>query len=450
MPSRILFCRLVLVPAFLLLPFALAHGQRLEDGQETFERSKLVKETRILRNQLLKGEVEAKAGEKEHQDAIDIAAREAVYPLYWYSQGRSVPRGKINRVVEDFTSQLSRMSRKEVAEKTAVMQQLYCRKVIDSAEEVIHKGKAIAGINAALMLSRIVERRLDRGALQSEKSWAEEVLPRLAEGNAEHLATVVLNLLTDAKAKEVNDGVRYHLFRTLSSLLAVPARSHLLKKEIEDRAIQAALEFVEKKVKFPRNTPPEEIAGYQVLRSEAIKVLALSSAPIVGEKGKPALALARIAGGDASVTPPPRLNERIEAIIGLGRLVERNAAKPGNFQADVAALQVARGVEAFGLAANRNIESKGVDRARAWKIDAARLIEAVNALRADGKNPFVNDVVKQCLAVLTPLEDGKTSEANALGNWLKIKENVNDVPEKPLFKGDDSSVIKPVVEKTES
>src|SRR5262249_34125422 len=149
------------------------------------------------------------------------------------------------------------------------------------------------------------------------------------------------------------------------------------------------------------------------------------------------------------VSPPPRINERIEAIIGLSRIAERMAGKPGKFQADVAAVQVARGVVAFALTANPNLSKRGVDRVRPWKIEASRLIEAMTALKAGGKGGFIDDVVKECLAVLIPLEDGKESRANDLDSWLKDKDKVKDIPEKPLFKDDDSTVIKPSAEKTE-
>ena len=442
MPSRTLFSRLVVVPALLVLPLGAAHGQRLDDGEAKFGSSKMVRDTRVLRNNLFKGLVRADPRDKDHQDAIDIAAKECVYPLHWFSEPKVIPRGKINRVVEDFTSQLSRMSR--VPAMTGEMQQLFCRKAMDDIVEVIQKSKAIAGVNAAMMLSRITERRMERGALQSEKSWSDEVLPRLAEGNAEHMAGLILDLLKDAqenKDSKVNDGVKFYLFRALAGLLGVPSKMPLLKKDTEEKVLLAALDFVEKNVAFPRVAATEEVNGYRALRREAIKVVAQASSPTVGGKGKPALALARIAAADTRVSPSPHLSEQIEASIGLANLLGRVAARPGDLQLDTAALQVVRGVVDFGDAASdkENIAKKGWERRRPWKVEAARLIEATGAMKGDGKNNLVNDAVTRSLSVLSLIEDNKAGQTGALNDWLKTKKEVADAP---LYKGDASTAIK--------
>jgi hypothetical protein len=238
----------------------------------------------------------------------------------------------------------------------------------------------------------------------------------------------------------VNDGVKYYLFKTLSNLLGVPSKTPLLKKDTEARAVQAALDFVEKPVTFPRVTPLAEIDGYRVLRCEAVKVAAHSSSATVGDKGRPVLTLARVAAGDVSISPPPHISERLEATVGLARLLGKVAAKPGDLQLDAAAAQVARGVKDFAFAANPNIKAVGVSRIRPWKIEAARLIEAIGSMKGEGKNTFVNDVVKRSLEVLTPLERGEAGSANSLDAWLK--DTARATADKPLFKGDDKSAVK--------
>jgi hypothetical protein len=173
-------------------------------------------------------------------------------------------------------------------------------------------------------------------------------------------------------------------------------------------------------------------------------VLAQANSATVGDKGgKPILALARIAAADERVSPSPHLSEQIEASVGLGKLLGRLAAKPGDVQLDVGALAVARGVTAFGLAAaaGDNIAKKGPERARPWKAEAARLIEAVDAMKADGKNASINDVHRRCLNVLLPIETGKAGAASALFDWLDDQQT-RDAASKPLFKGDASTTIK--------
>jgi hypothetical protein len=435
MLSRILLCPLLLALGLLALPSA-AHAQRLEDGKVKFELDRTVRSSRLLRNDLFKGVQKADPQDKEHQAAIDIAAKEAIYPLWWDSQGTTIARGKINRTVEEFAGRLAQMSRsQEIRDRTTEMQQVFCRKSMDRIAEIIEKGKAVVGVNAAMMLFRMVERRQDRGVVQSEKSWADEVLPRLGDNNGEHLAGLLVTLLQSPKA---NDGVKYYLFRAMSSLLGLPTKTPLLKKATEEKLIQAALDFVDKPLSFTRSTPREEIGGYQVLRREAIKVVAQASSTRVGDNGKPALTLARIAAADATLKPPPHISERIEATIGLAQLVGRTANK-GDLEADYAAAVIARGVQALGLAAGANIDKKGLERARPWRVDAARLLEAVDLLKAVGMNAYVADAIKQCHDVLEEIEKGSAGQANKLGEWLE-----SNPPKSPsLYKGDKSSTVKP-------
>ena len=42
----------------------------------------------VLRGDLFKGSVSASTKDKDHQEAADIAAKEAVYPLYWETVAR--------------------------------------------------------------------------------------------------------------------------------------------------------------------------------------------------------------------------------------------------------------------------------------------------------------------------------------------------------------------------
>jgi hypothetical protein len=247
------------------------------------------------------------------------------------------------------------------------------------------------------------------------------------------------NKKKERRVSKANDGVEYYLFRAMADVLGVPLKSAPLKKDTEEKLVQAALDFVEKTVKLPVNTPREEVEGYKVLRREAVKVLAQSPSPAVGEKGKPALVLARIAAGDDRIMPPPRIDEQLEASIGLARMVARQAGKPGDFQADYAAAAIGRAVQVFVLRANPNIDKKGLARARPWKVEAARLGEAIEAMRGDGKNKYVNNVIRQCQTPLADIEKGSVGKANALGDWL----TENPPQSKSLFKNDDSSTVKP-------
>jgi hypothetical protein len=357
----------------------------------------------------------------------------------------------MNRLVSDFRSRLYQMTKFKAT--TAVYQQMYCRAVMDCAQEVILKTrqvgkreelvtKPIAAVNAARILASIPERGLERGILQTEKAWADDVAPRLAEGNGEHLATIALAILENPKLK--NDGARYYLLRTLWSLLALPQDAKFRpKKETEEKVIKLAMKIVEKKMVFPRATPRGEVEGYKVLRREAVRVVAACPTPILADKTKPALTLARIAGNDPDVAPPPRLDERLDAAIGLARL-GASAAKFPDYQPEYTVVQIALTVKDFGLEADPNRDARVIDpRRRPWKVDAARLIEAVEGLKANVKNTYVQDAAKQCLTPLGLIEKGNQGKTAELGDWLAA----NPSPAKSVFKGADDTAVKPPVAK---
>ncbi|MFO0880157.1 MAG: hypothetical protein U0840_22645 [Gemmataceae bacterium] len=412
-------------------------AQRLDDGQVAFEDK--ARPTRILRQQLFKGDFQADPRDKNHLEAIEIAAKEVTYPLHWKTMAGRPKSGEVNQIVEELDSRLMQMSRFRAT--TMAMQQLFTRQVIDRIQEVIQndKVKPIASINAARMLMRIVERRSQRDLPQTEKEWTEDVLPRLAEGNAEQLAVTTATLLEDPRS---NDGVRYYLYRAANQLLSLPKQSPpLVKSETEARLFAAAVKQIEKKVPFPKATPRQDVDGYRILRREAIRLLAQARLPVVG-KDRVGLVLARVAGQDASIIPPPRLDERIEASIGLAHMGAALAKFP-DFHMDYAAAQIARTVVEFGAAASPNLEAKPNVRLAPWKVDAARLGEAIETLRGEVKLPYVQQATDQCLKQVTSaIERGTASNHNNLRDWL----SENPPMATSLFKGDETTVIKPGAE----
>jgi hypothetical protein len=224
--------------------------------------------------------------------------------------------------------------------------------------------------------------------------------------------------------------------------MAMPKQlSPFLRKETEEKIIHTAIEMVEKKKPFPARTDRGQVEGYKVLRREAVKIVAQANVPVIGDKDRPALTLAKVAGNDESIQPSPRLDERIEASIGLARM-SATAGKFPDYQPDYAALQIANTVLTFGLESAKPGNEKSATRSRPWKIDAARLGEAVDALKANVKSPYVQQLADQCLLILRPLEDGRDANANNLGDWL----STNSCPVKTLFKSGADSAIKPAGE----
>ncbi|MFO0844807.1 MAG: hypothetical protein U0797_20815 [Gemmataceae bacterium] len=429
--------RLLLTLLLVALLHAPARAQRLGDGEVAFEKKAAL--TNSLRKQLFRGEIRADPRDKNHVEAVEVAAKETIYPLFWRTERRPEP-GAINALVERFDTALTGLSGPRGRGNTAETQQLFCQLAIQAVVEVMHHeaAKPIATVNAARILSLIPERRAPRDVLHTEKEWADEVLPRLAGGTGEQLAAACVQLVEDPKT---NDGARYYLLRTLASLLGVPSQVPVVKPETAEKAYAAAVKLVEKKNPFPKATPRQEVDGYRVLRQQAVKLLAQARVPVVG-KDKVALTLARVAGNDEGLAPPPRIEERIEAAIGLARMAPA-AAKFPDFQIDYAASQVARAVAAFGRHANANLDSKPQMRLAPWAVEAARLLEAVEGLRHDVKSPYVQKATDQCLKlVLASIERRTPAEHAALTDWLGL----NPPPATSLFKGDEGSAIKPAAE----
>lgn len=440
---RTVALRALLLVALLVVTVGPARSQRVDDGEVEF--LKRSRPTRDLRIGLFKGTITAEPNNKEHQEAAEIAAKEVAYYLIW-EQDKALRResketaddrlkrlNRLNSLVEDFDSRLNQMSR--FTDRTAAMQQMYCKSMMTVVPEVIQKGKPIAGVNAARMLELITVRRAPRGVLESEKEWVRDVLPRLADGNGDRLVDTCLTLLADPKA---NPGVQYYLYRCLANLFSLPPQTPpLVKAENHEKAVAVATKMIDRSVTFPKATPRQEVEGYKMLRQQAVRVVATARTPVLG-KEQPALTLARVAGADESLVPTPRLTERLEAALGLAQ-ISTGSAKFPDFQPDYAAAQIARFVVDLGLQANPNLDSKPISRIRPWKIDAARMIEALDAVQAAVKVPYVQDVVKQALPVLNSLEQNQPSQTNDLADWLSR----NPPPSASLFKSNPASVVKP-------
>ena len=426
--------RLVLLVLAAFGLFGSASGQRLEDGEVTFETK--IRKSQALRNQLRKGELVANPKDKEHVEAVEDTARGIVYPLYWKTTNKP-EISKVNLVVEDFAARLVELNRYRPNANPFI--QMTCKEVIDCSVEIIKRpeSKPIAGINAARLMSLIVQRRAPGGVVIAEKLWVEETRPRLADGNAEQLAEACLSLLAEPK---LTDGHRYYFYRCLSSLLSLPQSPPLLKPETVDKILQKATEQIEKKAVFPKATPRQEVEGYKMLRQQAVVVLAAGRKPVAGDKLRPILLLARVAAADTDLVPAPRLPERVEAAIGLARMGSASAKLP-DVQMDYAASALVAAVIEFGKQANPNISAPATTRLQPWKVEAARLNEALDELKLSVKTPYVQDAIRECQGkVLGDLEKGLVCQVGQLADWA----TTNPPLAKSLFKSDPASTFKGV------
>jgi len=408
---------------------------------------KMEKPTRVLRQQLFRGDVKADLTNKDHLEAIDFAAKEAVYRLYWHRaaaliKGTETPKEREERaknrptkILTDFEGALDSLNRAKDRGNVASMQAAYTKAVAGRARDVILQNDPISTVNAARILYLLAARPVEKGGFpQSAKAWGDAVLPRLAADTGDAYAGILAEL---AASPRVNDGAKYYLLRGLGDLLSLPRQAPpLWKKETEDKGVRAAVALLARKTDFTLSTPRDQLEGFKILRVQAVRVLAASGQSIL-DKEQPALWLARIAAGDALVSPYPRVEERIEAAAGLGRMVGQ-ADKHPDLVADYAAHQVAIAVAVFAQEANANLDSKTVRRVRPWKADASRLLETIEAMKAN-KDAHVTTAAEKCRSILVDLADGKEVSAAAatLVDWVLN----NAPPSKSLIKGDASATV---------
>jgi hypothetical protein len=427
---------------------ALAVG-RAQDGGQIDEETKLEtsrRATNELRRQLTAGQITFDINNQKHVDAIDIEVKLLTYPLIYRSNELDPPRPP-NVTTPSFTpakvlletyniveGQLAKMANPRFRANFGELPSVFSRQLVIRTRDVMINGKPIVTLNAARILALVPARE----AGQSEREWRETVLDRLKNNTAEELLSTCADLIS-ADPKKFNDGARIYLLRAAHDTLAMPQQKPpLYKPETAEKVVKAAMEVATRKVTFPQATPRGEVEGFKILRAEALRVL--SQSPVVRfEKGSPALLLAQTAANDQSISPPPRTEEFKEAAIGLALHLQRaQKMKDANFQADFAAQQIARAVSSFGKAAEANLESKGLSRQRPWKVDAAKMLEAIDPLR-NVKDAYVSEVGKRCRAVLVDIMNDRIGQANVLGNWA----DSNPPASTTLFKNDPASTVKP-------
>jgi HEAT repeat protein len=275
------------------------------------------------------------------------------------------------------------------------------------------------------------------------KLYNARVLDKIAELGHPALANTLIKILNDP---EQNDGVHYYAIKameTLLSLVQVQQAVPVLTKDQQAKCAEALVEFLEavQKKAPSKNASQEEIDGFLFLRREAIRALAKIHTPVVNDKVRPALVLARFAGNDERIQPPPRIDERVEAAIGLARM---DPGKDKQYQADYAAGQIGKCLGAFALAAqaDRIDEKKAKDiSTHPWRVLSAQLKDALETMKKNmGKNEYVAKVADRGTLFLNKTMAGSTPDANELTYW---RSSQSDPPSKELFQGLPDSTVKP-------
>jgi hypothetical protein len=396
-------------------------GLTLAQGPQNVSFDDLDKQERKYRETLkglLNGETPADPANKEHKEALDWEAQWVTYRFaYTEFQTPGDPRKSIDKVYREVESDVASLNKNR--EKTRAAAKLYVQLCVVRAKEVLKaplvpdKRRSIARVNVARALAKLAE---------------------LGQGE---LADCFLEMIKDPPDK--NQGVQYWAFRGLQELQKVPPPADgppVLTPEQQQAVAQTLTDFIAQKVAFPKESAlPEEIAGYQALRREAVRALALGRTPSHGEKCRPALTLLRVLA-DQDQEPPARLDERLEAAIGLARI--RPAPKDTDYSPDYAVSQIA------GLAAElaSAYQEKKPHPQFPFRTYAARLVDELEPLRAErmeAKDAYTVQAIDEALKQLVRIVDTAQANPSALRDWLEG----HRPPSERLFKSVADSAVKP-------
>lgn len=392
-----------------------AQTQTLEEGWSALS-SKLSQANSRMQN-FIRGN-EKFTNDKAQVEAVDVMAKRFAYGIL-LNPDMSKP-GQIKREMDDFDRYTNTFLGKD-HEMLQGLSDTFRDKVRLRAKEMLdldnRHAHAVHKIHNARLLAKVA------------------VLGQPA------LADTFLEVLKDPKQ---NDAVRYYMLRGLSTLLTEVqpgGKVLVLNPNQQKQCAEALVEFLEQRKGPPKGAPQEQVEGFRLLRREAIHALAQIHTPSISDKVRPALVLARFAGNDERIQPPPRIDERVEAAIGLARM---QSAKDKLYQPDYAAGQIAKCLGAFGQmvkSERANYLKNERMMTRPWKIDATLLREALAVLKTEGgKNAYVAQMVEKADRLLGYVINGKELDANDL-TWYNTSES--DPPSKELFQGAAESVVKP-------
>jgi hypothetical protein len=393
--SRPVF-RLLLSSFLVLLTGNLASAQTLPaEGTKQLEDAWNNRDVRGAFTAMVRGEQQPAPNDAN----IETGAKFYAYRVTWQPYQKDTS-GKMDALLKELKNEIGSALRNRPNTQAFLTQ--FERQLVLHLKEVLKNQLAIARVNAGRMLEY------------------------LGEVGDEDAADAMVEVLDDANQ---NDAVKFYALRGLKNLFVQAFQTSPVtfqNKDREARAILALIKFIERKPTVSPNATKEELDGYRFVRREAIRALGYTRYPAVEVKGKlegrTAQVLLRVVVADGAVVPEPRLDERVEAALGVTRL---KADLFKGYQPDYAARYVGTLVVYLAKPATRAVA--GVP----FKMFAAELQDGLNVLKADTKDiktsaAYVNELVGRCDPILRAMLAGGNPNAGELDAWLTSQASPNN------------------------
>jgi hypothetical protein len=367
---------------------------------------------------LLNGDTVADANNQAHGKALDYQARWILYRIYDVTNHAfTVPQAPgvfgpapttITTIFKEYQGDLSSLTRNP--DKTKDAARIYAKALIARGTEVMRApgAESIAIANAARVL-----------ALSAELGQPE-------------LADALAALIKDPPRQ--NQGAQYWAFKGLNELLDKHPDAVSGDRLAKVAATLSA--FIEKPVTFPKEATEADIAGYRVLRREAVRALSRTRLPAYDDKNMPAMTLLKVMTANG-IQPAPAIDERLIAATGLARM---RPGKDGSYQVDYAVEHIGHVVADFaGFIASDKARRPPDGSKLPVKIPSALLNEELKNLVIESKDPYAGKAFKEIASILEKLEAGATPNPDPLNQWL----DANKAPNTQLFKDKSGTALQP-------
>ncbi len=221
--------------------------------------------------------------------------------------------------------------------------------------------------------------------------------------------------------KAKNEGAIYYAAKGLAGFFAWRNRDSKVapmeNKELETQALSALVRVLHNPEGISDDAPDDRLDGFRVMRREVIRALGQSRYPatkVDKEELQIALELGRIVRA-AKVVPAPRMDERVEAAIGLALL---DPALRKGYEPEYAAREI--GIFVYLFADRYNKREPALKSPALMSLLGVRLAEALGrAKQSKDVSDYQKRIAELSITVLTNLKDVDKGNPVELRDFLE-------------------------------